>query len=159
MFYPMTKNTQYAPKTDSLVMTDPMENVRKSLYVITEHWQSDLRFYADELHFFKILVDRHFMRLVHEEHRDATKLTVSKMGKLENRRFIIEQKVNRHLFHMANLIQDPFPRNAHSYHDEHRKLEVAMADFVKELRELKTQIFQLARRVMEEEKINHLLTT
>lgn len=155
----MTKNTQYAPKTNSLVTTDPMENMWKNLYVITEHWQSDLRFYADELHFFRILVDKHFIRLVHEAHRETTRLTVSKMSKLENRRFIIEQKVNRHLFHMANLIQDPFPHDAHAYREEHMKLEAAMADFVKESREVKTQVFQLARRVMEEEKINHLLTT
>ena len=153
------KNTQYAPKTNSLVTTDPMENVWKNLYVITEHWQSDLRFYADELHFFRTLVDKHFIRLVHEAHRETTTLTVSKMSKLENRRFIIEQKVNRHLFHMANLIQDPFPRDAHAYREEHIKLEAAMADFVKDSREVKAQVFQLARRVMEEEKINHLLTT
>lgn len=151
------KNTQSNTRVNTLVTTDPVENEWKGLFRSTEHWQSDLGFFADELQFFRSLIDKHFMRLIREEHRDLTKETVGKMGKVENRRHNLEQKVRRHLFHMSNLIGDPFPHDAHAYLEEHAKLEAAMADFVKDSRRLKTEIFGLARRVMDEEKTNHLL--
>ncbi len=151
------KNAQSDTRKNTLVTTDPVENEWKSLFVVTEHWQSDLRFFADELQFFRSLIDKHFMRLIREEHRESTRATVASMSKVENRRHNLEQKVHRHLFHMANLIQEPFPHDAHAYRDEHERLEGAMADFVKDSRKLKTEIFGLARRVMDEEKTNHLL--
>ena len=154
----MTKNTPSNTRVNTLVTTDPVENEWKSLFKSTERWQSDLGFFADELQFFRSLIDKHFMRLVREEHRDLTKETVSRMGKVENRRHNLEQKVHRHLFHMSNLIRDPFPHDAQTYREEHAKLEAAMADFVKDSRKLKTEIFGLARRVMDEEKTTHLLT-
>src|SRR3546814_7869937 len=78
------------------------------------------------------------------------------MGKVENRRHNLEQKVSRHLIHMSNLIRDPFPHDAHAYREEHAKLEAAMADFVKDSRNLKTEIFGLARRVRSEEHTSEL---
>lgn len=153
----MIKNAQSGTRINTLVTTDPVENEWKRLFKATEQWQSDLGFFADELQFFRSLIDKHFMRLIREEHRDLTKQTVDRMGKVENRRHNLEQKVSRHLIHMSNLIRDPFPHDAHAYREEHAKLEAAMADFVKDSRNLKTEIFGLARRVMDEEKTNHLL--
>lgn len=151
-------NTQSDNSVNTVATTDPAENEWKRLFVITEHWRSDMQFFAHELQFLRSLMDRHFAKLIKEEHIDSTKATVSKLGKLENRRSNCEQKIDRHYHHMTNLIEDPFPHDAQSYRDEHGRLEAAMADFVKDFRAIKMQVFHLAKQVMDEEKTSHLLS-
>lgn len=153
---PMNMQTDSRIKT--VITTDPMENEWRKLFVLTGHWQSDLKFFSDELDFLRTLVDKHFSTLMKEEHIDSTKSTVSQLGKLENRRSNFEQKINRHYDHLAALIEDPFPHDAQTYRDEHAKLEAAMVDFVKDFRQVKRAVFQLTREVMDGEKTSHLLT-
>jgi hypothetical protein len=142
---------------DTLITTDPAEAEWKRLFIITEHWRSDLKFFADELQFLRTLLDKYFLKLIKTENIESTQATVTKLTKLENRRHVFEQKLDRHFSHMTNLIENPFPHDAQMYRDEHAKLEFGMAEFVKDFRELKKEIFQLAKEVMDAEKTNHLL--
>lgn len=151
-------DTQSDSGINTVVTTDPVENEWRKLFAITGHWQSDLKFFADELDFLRSLIDKHFSKLIREEHIDSTKATVSRLGKLENRRFNFEQKIDRHYHHLANLIEDAFPHDALTYREEHAKLEAAMADFVKDFRETKKEVFMLAKQVMDGERTSHLLS-
>ena len=148
-------------QTDSrittVITTDPTENEWRKLFALTGHWQSDLQFFSDELDFLRTLVDKHFSTLMREEHIESTKSTVSQLGKLENRRSNFEQKISRHYHHLAALIEDPFPHDAQTYREEHQKLEAAMADFVKDFRQVKRAVFQLTKEVMDGERTGHLL--
>lgn len=154
----MAPNTRSDSRINTVATTDAVENEWRKLFAVTGHWQSDLKFFADELDFLRSLIDKHFSTLMKEEHIDSTKSTVSQLGKLENRRSNFEQKTNRHYHHLAGLIEDPFPHDAQTYRDEHAKLEAAMAEFVKDFRQVKREVFQLAREVMDGERTSHLLT-
>jgi cysteinyl-tRNA synthetase len=150
---------QTSTKIDTLTTTDPAENEWKRLFVITEHWRSDVTFFSDELQFLKGLMDKYFMTLIKEQNIDTTKATVHKLTKLENKRNNFEQKMDRHFNHIISLVENPFPHDAQVYRDEHAKLALAMADFEKDFRELKKEIFQLAKEIINTEKSRHLLSS
>lgn len=153
----MNRSESLQQPTKAVATIDPIENQWKGLFVVTEQWRSDLDFFEDEMRFFRTLIDKHFMRLTAPEYATATRASVSKLAKLDSRRFNLEQKTDRHLYHLTALIQDPFPHDRQAYLDEHERLESAMRDFTKDFRALKREIFQLTRRVMDGERISHLL--
>ena len=144
---------------DRSTKTDPKESELRKIYNVTENWRSDSKFFADELQFFRSLLDKYFMRLIEPKNIEATKATVTKLTKLENKRVIFEQKVDRHFNHIASLVENPFSHDAQVYRDEHTKLELALSDFQKDFKEMKKEIFQLAKQIMDAEKTSHLLSS
>ncbi len=129
----------------------------KMLYILTEHWQSDLRFFEDELRFLRDLIDKYFFRLIDEANMEKTRKHVTRLAKLETQRAILSRSVTRHLQHLANFLENPFPYNTQSYRDEHAKLEIGVVEYLKNFRQMKRDIFGLLNTVMESEKTNPLL--
>ncbi len=144
---------------DRSTKTDPKESDLRKIYSVTENWRSDSKFFADELQFFRSLLDKYFMKLIEAKNVEATKATVTKLTKLENKRVIFEQKVDRHFNHIASLVENPFSHDAQVYREEHAKLELALSDFQKDFKEMKKEIFQLAKQIMDAEKTSHLLSS
>ena len=136
---------------------NPPEREWGALFILAEHWQTDLKFYADESQFLRSLIDKYFMWLIDEKYIEETRKMASKLMKLSGRRSLVEQNVAEHLKHLGNLIQNPFPYDAQAYRDEHARLESSLADFLKEFRIIKKEIFLLTEQVIESEKVKHLL--
>lgn len=143
--------------TVEALSNNPPEKELSGLFILAEHWQTDLKFYADESRFLRSLIDKYFMWLIDDKFIDATKKMATKLLKLEKSRSQIEQQVAEHMKHLANLIQNPFPYDAQAYRDEHAGLESSLADFLKEFRIIKREIFLLTEQVIESEKVKHLL--
>ncbi len=129
----------------------------QTLYILTEHWQSDLIFFKDELRFFRSLIDKHFLSLIDEKNIDKTRLLVNALSNLENQRAALQRNVKEHLKHLGNLLENPFPYNAQHYRAEHTRLEVVVAEYFKNFRQTKKEIFAFVEQVMESEKAKHLL--
>ena len=127
------------------------------LYILTEHWQSDLAFFKDELRFFQSLIDKYFFSLIDKENIDKTRLVVADLSKLENRRTDLERSMEQHLKHLGDLLENPFPFSAQHYRDEHTRLGVVLAEYVKNFQQTKREIFAFVEHVMESEKAKHLL--
>lgn len=68
----MSKRTMARRPTKKNVVTVPrgrkkelpeIEGLQQSwqqMFILAEHWQSDLAFFQDEIHFMRALIDRHF---------------------------------------------------------------------------------------------------
>ena len=108
--------------------SNPPEKEWAGLFILAEHWQSDLKFYADESQFLRSLIDKYFMWLIDEKYIDSTKKLATRLMKLEKRRSQMENSVAEHLKHLANLIQNPFPYDAQAFRDEHGGLEILLTD-------------------------------
>lgn len=146
-----------AKKAGPVTTVDSVENSWARLFVLAEHWQSDMQFFSDELRFLRSLVDKYFLWLIDENHIEATKKMATKLGKIEKNRSRLDLSVGNHLKHLTNLIENPFAHDAQSCKDEHAKLEDWLADFSKDFREVKKGIFQLTEQVMESKKAQYVL--
>jgi hypothetical protein len=153
---PLTKK-KATKGTGKKMDEDSVQHDWQSMFVLAGHWQSDLKFFRDELAFFQKLIDKYFVWLIEEKNIGDTRRFASALTTLERRRSSLEEDVSRHLVRLGNLTQNPFVQNGQESRDQHALLEKSSADFAKAFRDLKKQVFQLTEHVIESEKTRHLL--
>lgn len=129
----------------------------QELYVLTEHWKSDLLFYQDDLKFLDHLIDKYFIWLTKKENLDQVREIVNGLVKTDKLCSTLLKEVNKHLSHLAGLIDDPFKYDSHKFRTEHQLLEDKLADFVKTFRENRKKVFAVTEHVIESEKLEHLI--
>jgi len=129
------------------------------LYILTEHWQSDVKFFHYELNFLNTLVDKYFTQLTAEaENIGKVRPVALTLSKIEARARALDQKITKHLQHIRELMENPFSPNSPEFKDEHGQLELELAIFLKDFRATKSEVFALTEQVLKSEKAKHLLS-
>lgn len=136
---------------------DPVIQDWESMFVMAEHWKSDMDYFLEELNFFRSIVDKYFISLIDEKHINSTRHLATGLAEFDKKRLEIHNTLKTHLAQLTNLIQNPFAQEAQVSADLHLKLEGLMSDFVKNFKSLKKEVFRLAEDVMVSEKAKHLL--
>lgn len=155
---PATKGSAKRPETSTTTFDDAEKNVLNQMYSVTEHWQSDMKFFYDEVLFFKNLVDKYiFMNLLQESNIASSQKTTAELLKLDNQQVNLARKLEEHNKHLVSLIENPFSHSMQECKDEHVMLETAIADFVNNFRSAKKNIFRLAETAINSQKSKHLL--
>ncbi|TFG78703.1 MAG: hypothetical protein E4H26_01790 [Flavobacteriales bacterium] len=129
----------------------------QQLYLLTENWKSDLEFYRDDLRFLQNMIDKYFKHMVKKESLDEVRdieMLMVESGRDCDR---LLKRTNTHLSHLGDLIDDLFKYDSHVFRKEHEKLEDDIADFVKEVRKNRIDVFTITEHVLETEKLGQLL--
>ena len=129
----------------------------EELFVLAEHWKSDMEFCHDELTFLGSLVDKYHSSLINKEGIAQMKLISDKLSKAHGKQKEIVDKIDKHLIHLEDLMENPFSHDEQQFRDEHAFLEDHIADFIKEFRSIKNEIFTITKGVIRDEKFQHLL--
>ena len=124
----------------------------KELYVLNEHWASDLAFYGDDLTFLHHLLKSYYMWLFLQERADQGSKVAKQLEELESRRNALARQTQKNLAHLAGLIDDPFRYDSHKFRNEHAALEEEIAHFVKDFRACKKDAFALSKRLVSSEE-------
>ncbi len=127
------------------------------LHTVGQRWQSDMKFFADEVRFFYLLTDRLFGGLVMEERKERAAGLARDLETLDQERHGLNDRVDRHLNEIENIIQNPFPNDAQAAKNTHEALEVDVAAFVRNFKEVKRELFLMAEEIMESDKARRLL--
>lgn len=127
------------------------------LYALTEHWQSDVKFFHDELRFLHTLIDKYLLKLIEEDNVSKIAPLTLALTKLEARNGMLQQKLVKHLEHLQALTKNPVANDSRLTNDEHVTLEHELVDFVKDFRFTKGEIFRSTEHVLKSEKAKHLL--
>lgn len=123
----------------------------RELYILTEHWQSDLQFYKDDLQFLYHLIDKYFIWLINEENLGEMRNLSSGLSETGINCDRLLEKTSKHLTHLAELIDDPFKYDSHKFRSEHEELENEIASFIKKFRKIKKETFADMEPVIEKE--------
>ena len=124
----------------------------KELFVLTEHWASDLAFYGDDLRFLHHLLRGYYMWLFMEERADKGSEVARRLEELEARRDALARQTQMHLTHLAGLIDDPFKYDSHEFRKEHAELEEEISHFVKDFRTCKAEAFAISKNLVSSEE-------
>jgi uncharacterized protein YdcH (DUF465 family) len=135
----------------------PEEELWTSFYSVAQHWQSDIKFFEDELVFFRLLIDKNLSLLIEASNIEQTRTMAAHVTKLEKDRVALADQISKHLKHIATLIENSFPQDARQLKDEHAKLESAFAEFVKNFRSVKSEVFKLNEQVVHSDKVKRLI--
>lgn len=140
------ENLSLRPKGDFTWTAEYQE-----LYILTEHWQSDLQFYKGDLRFLHHLIDKYFIWITHKENLDEMKNLASSLYEIGKKCDELLEKTSKHLTHLSELIDDSFKYDSHKFRSEHEELENEIASFVKKFWEIKKDTFAVSEQVIEKE--------
>ncbi len=152
LYFKLMENYRTRPKGTFIQQTDWDE-----LYVLTKHWKSDLTFYKQDLHFLHKLLNKYFIWITKKENLDAVKSIGQ--GILEDKKTSDQllRRVDEHITHIAQTIEDPFKHDSRLFREEHQGLEDDIAKFYKTVRENRKQVFAITEHIVDSESLEHLL--
>ncbi|QCX38544.1 hypothetical protein FF125_08910 [Aureibaculum algae] len=145
-------NFRYRPKDNFIQEAD-----WKELFVLTEHWKSDLLFFADDIKFLHDLIDKYYLWIARKEHIDKVQEIEINLLNVDRQNALLLKKTNKHLEHLEALIDNPFKYDAYEFRNEHEQLEDDLSDFLKSFRKNRKEVFSITEFIIDkEELVRHL---
>ncbi|EPR73788.1 hypothetical protein ADIWIN_1148 [Winogradskyella psychrotolerans RS-3] len=129
----------------------------EQLFVLTEHWKSDLEFYLLDLEFLQHIIDKYFIRMASKKDIDDVREIETILVETTNNCSHLETKIAKHLIYLGNLIDDPFKNDSHAFRAKHEQLEDNIALFVKSFRKSRNDVFMITKRVLDGDTLSGLL--
>jgi len=126
------------------------------LYILTEHWRSDLQFYHDDLRFLHHLIDKYFMWIAKSENLDLVKELKKGLFNLNTNCNDLLEKVKKHRNQLGYLVEDPNKGDAGIIKTEHEHLEEEFANFVKSFRQNRKEVFAITEYVIDSEELANI---
>lgn len=123
------------------------------LYLITQHWKSDLEFYRDDLRFLHHLIDKYFMWITKAENLILVKELKKELFELNGRSKDLLEKVSKHSIQLGYLVEDSNKRDAGIIKMEHEHLEEELGTFVKLFRKNRKEVFKITEYIIDSEKL------
>ncbi len=127
------------------------------LYVLTNHWVSDLQFYRDDLKFLNHLIEKYFIWLSKEENLQMIKEL--KLGLQETNKMVNDllEKVSKHRNRLGLLVEDANRKDASVIIMEHEHLEEEIIRFVSFFRLNRKETFKLTEYITESEELSTII--
>lgn len=129
----------------------------EELYVLAEHWKSDLLFYKDDLRFLHHLIDKYFIWITKAENMAMVKAIKTDIVKLGTTCDDLLDKVGKHIIQMGYLVEKPKRQDAGVVAMEHQHLEQEISLFVKTFRNNRKEVFSITEYIMDSEEFYSLL--
>lgn len=123
------------------------------LYVITQHWKSDLEFYRDDLRFLHHLIDKYFIWITKAENLILVKELKKELLELNCRSQDLLEKVAKHLIQLGYLVEDSNRPDSGIIITEHEHLEEELGTFVKLFRKNRKEVFKITEYIVDSEKL------
>ena len=120
----------------------------EELFVITEHWLSDILFFKDELRFFQGIIVEYFPQLLKHKSIISLKPLDEHFIHLVKTADELTQSFEKHRRHIEELMDDPFAYDDNKFRKEHEILENKFASFVLEFQEEKKQIYRITEKII-----------
>ncbi len=124
----------------------------QDLYKLTERWQNNLEFQLYEIEFLERLIDTHFAKLLLLENLDEIRELQRDLYHSKNQSEALAQRIQRHLSHITDIIDEPFKYDGSIFRDEHEQLEDDVTEFITEQKVIKLTVFKMTKGVLENEK-------
>ncbi len=125
----------------------------QKLYTLTEHWKSDLQFYNDDLKFLHHLIDKYLMWISKKENLDMVREIEVGLLEMDNRCRALMNRVNKHLHHLGELIDNPFKYDSHKFRAEHELLEDDLTTFVSAFRRQRKELFKITDYIIDNQEM------
>ena len=136
------------------VMSTSLDNLHRA----SKNWISELKFWADELNFFKELLGRYFSNLVSYDRFDQTQAIYYKIFSFEENNLPqLIKKLMDHEKRLANTAQFSSRLDEEACRIEHQEISRDLMNFMREMKSLKKDVFAFTESVINDEKLHHLM--
>ena len=124
----------------------------------SKEWLSQLEFVKDEHLFFEDLIKSYTLQLIKPEKFAHNKEIIDAINRSQKRNNLLIEAVKVHENELQILVDGiNQPKEEEAYKKEHRGLIIKISEFLKNYRTLKTELFDIMKKIKKEEKIRLLL--
>lgn len=141
----------------NLLGNSTVYNGWEQLYILANHWKSDLEFFRDDLRFLHHLMDRHAIWVTKAENSERVKEIESKLLALKKHCRQLIKKTGLHTSRLARLLEKSPEVDQQAVKDVHAQLEDEFAIFVKNFREIRKETFKVSEYLIDSESLSNVL--
>jgi hypothetical protein len=135
----------------------PQDQHLQSLHAAARHWHSDVKFWEDEINFFRLLLDKHLMVLIDPKNVGQTRVMILHLRELEAARLLLDDRISNHSQHVADLIKSSFVQRVPDGEAEHARLKLEVAAFLKKFRDVKNEVFRITEHAVHSDKARRMI--
>ena len=129
----------------------------QELYVLTEHWRSDLEFYKDDMRFLHHLVDKYFIWITKSENLEMVKEIMLQILSLEKQCQDLMNAVKEHMHNLAQFADESKDQKLSKISDQHVVLETSIYNFVKDFRANRKEVFRITEYIIDSEELTNII--
>lgn len=129
----------------------------EEFYVLVRYWISDLEFYLEDMAFLHKLINKYSIWLKQQENSEAVSRVASDLQGLTEQGKKLKVKIKEHLDKIGELIKSKGEKEAQFALKQHGALEDEIAQFVKDYRSNRREVFQVSEKVIDSENLTDLM--
>lgn len=127
------------------------------MYILTEHWESDLKFYRDDLRFLHHLVDKYFIWITKSENLELVRELMLQVLQLEKDCKKLMARVQEHKSELSKFSMKTNVISLEDSVEHHRELRNSISEFVKGFRANRIEVFRITEYVIDSEELSDLM--
>lgn len=119
----------------------------------SQEWLSELRFIKDEHLFFEDLINTYTMQLISSERIMHNKEVIDAINKSQKRNGLLIKAIINHINKLEIMVDGiDQPTEEEAYKKEHRRLIIAVSEYLKSYRKLKSRLFENLKYILKKQK-------
>ncbi|WP_297796420.1 hypothetical protein [uncultured Eudoraea sp.] len=135
-----------------------IENVNwENLYILTDHWKSDLNFYKDDLRFLHHLIDKYIIWITKDSNLNMVKEIQKNLFEIRSKSEALMKEVITHQQNLALMVENPTESTNPQFVKDHEILEDQISSFVKQFRSNRKEVFKITEYVIDSEELPNIL--
>ncbi|MDU8885708.1 hypothetical protein RXV94_06015 [Yeosuana sp. MJ-SS3] len=130
----------------------------ENMHETSQKWLSELEFIKDECLFFDDLIKSYTLQMLDSKHFVESKKMIDKLSSNQKETDNKIKSIKAHERELKIMVDgiDQLKEEA-VYKEQHRKLIINVNEFLKNYRAFKTQLFNLIKKIIKEQKQKRLL--
>jgi hypothetical protein len=129
----------------------------QELYILTDHWKSDLNFYKDDLRFLHHLIDKYIIWITKDENLNMVEGIKKNLFEIGNKSADLMKEVTTHQANLGLMVENPVQSSNPQFAKDHEILESEISKFVKLFRTNRKEVFKITEYVIDSEELPNIL--
>ncbi|MGB5204241.1 hypothetical protein [Eudoraea sp.] len=129
----------------------------QELYILTDHWKSDLNFYKDDLRFLHHLIEKYIIWITKDDNLNLVQEIKKNLFEIRNEGIELMKEVISHKSNLGLMVENPVQSSNPQFVKDHEVLEDKISKFVKSFRSNRKEVFKITEYIIDSEKLPNIL--
>ena len=129
----------------------------QELYILTDHWKSDLNFYKDDLRFLHHLIDKYIIWITKDDNLNMVNDIKKNLFEIRKKSMDLMKEVTTHLRNLGLMVENPVQSSNPQFIEDHEALEDKISKFVKLFRSNRKEVFNITEYIIDSEELPNIL--
>ena len=129
----------------------------QELYILTDHWKSDLNFYEDDLRFLHHLIDKYIIWITKDDNLNMVNDIKKNLFEIRKKSMDLMKEVTTHLGNLGLMVENPVQSSNPQFIEDHEALEDKTSKFVKLFRSNRKEVFNITEYIIDSEELPNIL--